>query len=174
MAWHRTYGLPVVLSHSSNTYGPGQYPDKLIPSTILHALAERPIPVYGAGENVRDWIFVEDHARVLERIFASGRVGQSYPVGARASRTNIEVVRSICRLLDVRRPRRCGDPYELLISFVADRPGHDWRYAIDPAKTQTELGWRPSESFESGLGKTVDWYLANSGRPQAELHSGNI
>jgi dTDP-glucose 4,6-dehydratase len=159
-AWQHTYGLPTVLSNCSNNYGPFHFPEKLIPLVILNALHERPLPVYGRGENVRDWLYVEDHARALDRIVSDGRAGETYLIGGRAERTNLDVVRTICRLLDERRPRPGGERYEELIAFVSDRPGHDRRYAIDPSKAERELGWAPLESFESGMGKTIDWYLA--------------
>jgi dTDP-glucose 4,6-dehydratase len=159
-AWQHTYGLPVVISNCSNNYGPFHFPEKLIPLVILNALHERPLPVYGRGENVRDWLYVEDHARALDRIVSDGRPGETYLIGGRAERTNLDVVLTICRLLDERRPRAGGGKHEDLIEFVTDRPGHDRRYAIDPAKAERELGWAPSESFESGMAKTVDWYLA--------------
>jgi dTDP-glucose 4,6-dehydratase len=157
-AWHATYGLPVVLSNCSNNYGPFHFPEKLIPLAILNAIEGEPLPVYGRGENVRDWLYVEDHARALELIVTKGRVGDSYNVGGRAERSNLQVVEAICDLVD----ERLGGPSRrALISFVEDRPGHDRRYAIDPTKIERELGWRAEESFESGLAKTVDWYLAN-------------
>jgi dTDP-glucose 4,6-dehydratase len=159
-AWQRTYGLPIVLSNCSNNYGPYHFPEKLIPLVILNALHERPLPVYGRGENVRDWLYVEDHARALDRIVSAGRVGETYLIGGRAERTNLDVVRTICRLLDAQRPRAGGEPHEALIEFVTDRPGHDRRYAIDPSKTERDLGWTPQETFESGMAKTVAWYLA--------------
>lgn len=157
-AWHETYGLPVVLSNCSNNYGPYHFPEKLIPLTILNALEGRPLPVYGEGANVRDWLHVEDHARALDRVFSAGRGGETYLIGGRAERTNLQVVEAICDLVDARLGTR--DRREL-ISFVTDRPGHDRRYAIDPAKTEAELGWVPEETFETGLARTVDWYLAN-------------
>jgi dTDP-glucose 4,6-dehydratase len=159
-AWQHTYGLPTIVSNCSNNYGPYHFPEKLIPLVILNALHELPLPVYGEGANVRDWLFVEDHARALDRIISNGKVGETYLIGGRAERANMEVVRTICRLLDERRPRKAGSPYEALITFVRDRPGHDRRYAIDPSKAERELGWTPRESFESGLAKTIDWYLA--------------
>jgi dTDP-glucose 4,6-dehydratase len=159
-AWRHTYGLPIVLSNCSNNYGPYHFPEKLIPLVILNALHERPLPVYGRGENVRDWLYVEDHARALDRIVSAGRVGETYLIGGRAERTNLDVVRTVCRLLDAQRPRSNGEPHEALIEFVTDRPGHDRRYAIDPSKTERELGWTPRETFESGMAKTVAWYLA--------------
>ena len=157
-AWHATYGLPVVLSNCSNNYGPFHFPEKLVPLTILNAIDGRPLPVYGRGENVRDWLHVEDHARALEQVVTRGRVGESYNVGARSERTNLQVVEAICDLVD---QRLGGEPRRSLISFVEDRPGHDRRYAIDPSKIEGELGWHAEESFESGLRKTVDWYLDN-------------
>ena len=158
-AWGETYGLPVVLSNCSNNYGPFHFPEKLIPLVILNALEEKPIPVYGAGANVRDWLHVEDHARALELVATRGRPGQSYNVGGNCERTNLAVVEAICAILDEKRPR--AKPHRDLIAYVADRPGHDRRYAIDAAKIGRELGWTPRETFESGLSKTVDWYLGN-------------
>jgi dTDP-glucose 4,6-dehydratase len=160
-AWHETYGLPVVLSNCSNNYGPFHFPEKLIPLVILNAIHERPLPVYGAGENVRDWLYVEDHARALVTVATRGAAGQSYNIGGRSEQTNIAVVEAICDLLDKKRPRAGGRSYRELITFVRDRPGHDRRYAIDCSKIERELGWKPQESFASGLSKTVDWYLAN-------------
>jgi dTDP-glucose 4,6-dehydratase len=157
-AWHETYGLPIVLSNCSNNYGPFHFPEKLIPLTILNAIEGKPLPVYGRGENVRDWLHVEDHARALELVVGKGRVGESYNVGGRAERSNLQVVEAICDLVD---ERLGGGPRRQLISFVEDRPGHDRRYAIDPAKIENELGWRAEESFETGLARTVDWFLAN-------------
>ena len=157
-AWHETYGLPVVLSNCSNNYGPFHFPEKLIPLTIINAIEGRPLPVYGRGDNVRDWLHVEDHARALETVVTHGRVGESYNVGARSERTNLQVVEAICDLVD---QRLGGGPRRGLITFVEDRPGHDRRYAIDPAKVETELGWKPSHGFEDGLAHTVDWFLAN-------------
>jgi dTDP-glucose 4,6-dehydratase len=159
-AWHETYGLPVVLSNCSNNYGPYHFPEKLIPLVILNALEGKPLPVYGEGANVRDWLYVDDHARALELVMTRGAVGQGYNVGGRAERTNLEVVETICDLLDDRRPLGAGRRREL-ITFVRDRPGHDRRYAIDPGKIERDLEWRAQESFESGLAKTVDWYLEN-------------
>jgi dTDP-glucose 4,6-dehydratase len=160
LAWHRTYGLPVVLSNCSNNYGPFHFPEKLIPLAILNALEGKALPVYGKGENVRDWLYVDDHAGALLAILERGRPGEKYNVGGRNERRNIDVVRAICRLLDQRRP--AGAPHERLITYVADRPGHDHRYAIDAAKLERELGWKAAETFDTGLAKTVDWYLANS------------
>jgi dTDP-glucose 4,6-dehydratase len=159
-AWHHTFGLPVVISNCSNNFGPCHFPEKLIPLIILNALEGKPLPVYGKGENVRDWLYVEDHARALLLIAERGRVGDSYNVGANCERTNIAVVRAVCALMDELAPDAVG-PREQLITFVADRPGHDLRYAIDARKLREELGWAPQESFESGLRKTVEWYLTN-------------
>lgn len=160
-AWYETYGLPVVLSNCSNNYGPYHFPEKLIPLTILNAMEGQPLPVYGRGVNVRDWLHVEDHAAALEAVLTRGAVGESYNVGARAERTNLQVVEAICDLLDERMPVPDGRLRRELIRFVEDRPGHDRRYAIDPTKIERELGWRPERSFEEGLAATVDWYLAN-------------
>lgn len=160
-AWHTTYGLPVVLSNCSNNYGPYQYPEKLIPLLILNTLHERPLPIYGDGANVRDWLHVEDHARALELILTRGKVGETYNVGGRSERTNLAVATTICDLLDMRRPRRNGARYRDLIEFVADRPGHDRRYAIDPSKIEREIGWRARGDFDTGIARTIDWYLEN-------------
>ena len=160
-AWHETYGLPVVLSNCSNNYGPYHFPEKLVPLVILNALEGLPLPVYGAGENVRDWLFVDDHARALELVVTRGAVGESYNVGGSSERTNLGVVQTICDILDAKRPLPGGGSRRELITFVRDRPGHDRRYAIDASKIERELGWRARESFESGLEKTIDWYLAN-------------
>lgn len=160
-AWHETYGLPVVLSNCSNNYGPFHFPEKLIPLVILNALEEMPLPVYGLGANVRDWLFVEDHARALELVALNGAVGESYNVGGRSERTNLQVVEAICGTLDEKRPRKSGAKYRDLVTLVTDRPGHDRRYAIDASKIERELGWTPQETFETGLARTVDWYLAN-------------
>lgn len=159
-AWRHTYGLPVLISNCSNNYGPYHLPEKLIPLMILNGLEGRPLPVYGDGANVRDWLYVEDHARALMLILAAGRPGETYNVGGRNERTNLAVVERICELLD--RHNRDGGPHGRLISFVADRPGHDRRYAIDATKLETELGWRARENFESGLERTVMWYLENA------------
>ena len=159
-AWQRTYGLPVVVSNCSNNYGPYHFPEKLIPLTILNALAGDRLPVYGRGENVRDWLFVEDHARALDIIIERGRVGETYNVGGRNERRNIDVVETICAVLDKLVP---GDrPCTELIEFVTDRPGHDARYAIDATKLESELGWRAQDDFDSGIAKTVEWYLDNA------------
>ncbi|MEM8652940.1 MAG: dTDP-glucose 4,6-dehydratase [Pseudomonadota bacterium] len=160
-AWHETYGLPVVISNCSNNYGPFQFPEKLIPVVVLNALSERALPVYGAGENVRDWLHVDDHASALERIATQGVIGESYNVGGNAERQNIKVVEEICSLLDEKQPRSNGAKYSDLIEMVKDRPGHDRRYAIDASKIKRELAWEPTESFQSGLSSTIDWYLEN-------------
>lgn len=159
MAWWHTYGLPVVLSNCSNNYGPYHFPEKLIPVVILNALAAKPIPVYGAGENVRDWLFVEDHADALLTVVSNGQVGRSYNIGGENEVRNIDLVRMICALMDEMVPD--GAPHDRLISFVTDRPGHDLRYAIDPKRMRGELGWRPSVTLEEGLRRTVRWYLDN-------------
>ena len=158
-AWGETYGLPVVLSNCSNNYGPYQFPEKLVPVVILNALHRRPIPIYGRGENVRDWLYVEDHADALLTVLARGAVGRSYNIGGENEARNIDLVMMICDLLDQHRPDAA--PHAELITYVADRPGHDLRYAIDPTRIRDELGWRPSVSLEQGLAKTVAWYLAN-------------
>ncbi|WP_167648608.1 dTDP-glucose 4,6-dehydratase [Mameliella alba] len=158
-AWHETYGLPVVLTNCSNNYGPFHFPEKLIPVVILNALAGKPLPIYGDGSNVRDWLYVEDHAEALLLVVQKGAVGRSYNIGGENERTNLDLVRTLCAILDRLAPREGS--YADLISFVTDRPGHDARYAIDPARIREELGWRPSVTVEEGLEKTVDWYLAN-------------
>lgn len=172
-AWYRTYGLPVVVSNCSNNYGPFHFPEKLIPLVTLNALEGRELPVYGKGDNVRDWLFVEDHARALLMIALTGRPGETYNVGGRNERTNLQVVEAICDELDRIRPM--AEPRRSLIRFVADRPGHDHRYAIDATKLETELGWQAQENFETGLAKTIQWYLANEDwwRPLREkVYSG--
>jgi dTDP-glucose 4,6-dehydratase len=158
-AWARTYGFPAVISNCSNNYGPYHFPEKLIPLIILNAVHGKPLPVYGAGANVRDWLYVDDHARALDVIVTRGRIGEKYNVGGRNEQRNIDVVRRICAILDDLRPM--AHPHESLIAYVADRPGHDLRYAIDAAKLERELGWRAHETFESGIEKTVRWYLDN-------------
>jgi dTDP-glucose 4,6-dehydratase len=158
-AWRETYGLPTLVTNCSNNYGPYHFPEKLIPLIILNAMEGRELPVYGDGSNIRDWLFVEDHARALVAAIEHGRPGETYCIGGRSERRNLDVVQVICDLLDERRP--AGRPRRELIRFVADRPGHDQRYAIDCAKAERELGWRQQESFESGIARTIDWYLAN-------------
>lgn len=159
LAWFHTYGLPVIVSNCSNNYGPYHFPEKLIPLVILNGLNRQPLPVYGDGANIRDWLFVEDHARALRQILEKGRPGEKYNVGGRNERTNLQVVHAICDLLDELAPHAEG-PHRDLITHVADRPGHDRRYAIDATKLETELGWRACETFETGIRKTVEWYLA--------------
>lgn len=158
-AWHRTYGLPVLMTNCSNNYGPYQFPEKLIPLMILNALQEKPLPLFGQGDQIRDWLYVEDHARALYAVITQGAVGQTYTIGGHNEKQNMDVVRQICALLDTLRPRPNGEKYQDLITHVADRPGHDKRYAIDAAKIQRDLGWTPMETFESGLRKTVQWYV---------------
>jgi len=160
-AWGHTYGLPVIVTNCSNNYGPYHFPEKMIPLMIVKALAGETLPVYGRGENVRDWLYVEDHVRALQAVFERGTPGRRYNIGGDAERRNIDVVRTLCALLDRLHPRTDGASYAAQIGFVADRPGHDRRYAIDATRIRTELGWTPQESFESGLEKTVRWYLAN-------------
>lgn len=159
-AWHETYGLPTLVTNCSNNYGPFHFPEKLIPLTIIKALAGESLPVYGDGLNVRDWLYVEDHAKALTLVVERGNVGHTYNIGGRNERSNIDVVRGICGLLDSLHPHGDG-PRERLITFVADRPGHDRRYAIDASKLESELGWRAQETFETGLARTVHWYCDN-------------
>ncbi len=160
-AWHRTYGLNTMVTNCSNNYGPYHFPEKLIPLVILNALDGKPLPVYGKGEQVRDWLFVEDHARALCTVFLTGKPGETYNIGGHNEKQNIEVVRTICGILDELSPRKDGKKYAEQITFVTDRPGHDLRYAIDASKIERELGWKPQETFETGLKKTVKWYLDN-------------
>lgn len=160
-AWHRTYGLPALISNCSNNYGPFQFPEKLIPLMILNCWRHLPLPVYGEGANVRDWLYVDDHAKALWTIWKHGRLGEKYNVGGRNERRNIDVVRTICRLMDERSPNPPAGGHESLITYVTDRPGHDARYAIDATKLETELGWAAEENFDSGIAKTVLWYLEN-------------
>ena len=160
-AWHRTYGLPVIVTNCSNNYGPYHFPEKLIPLVILNALDAKPLPVYGNGQQIRDWLFVEDHARALYKVVTEGVVGETYNIGGHNEKQNIEVVKTICKILDELKPQASGQAYESLITFVKDRPGHDLRYAIDATKIQNELGWTPAETFETGIRKTVEWYLNN-------------
>ena len=162
-AWHHTYGLPVVTTNCSNNYGPYHFPEKLVPLAIIKALRGEPLPVYGKGDNVRDWLYVEDHARALRLVLEEGRLGETYNIGGHNERSNLQVVETICNLLDELVPDSGFVPHSSLITFVADRPGHDKRYAIDAGKLERELGWRPAETFESGLRKTVLWYLNNRG-----------
>lgn len=160
-AWHHTYGLPVVTTNCSNNYGPYHFPEKLIPLMIVNALAGKPLPVYGDGQQIRDWLYVTDHCSAIRAVLARGRLGETYNVGGWNEKANIEIVRTICALLDELRPDPAGS-YARLITYVKDRPGHDRRYAIDARKIERELGWRPAETFETGIRKTVAWYLANA------------
>lgn len=160
-AWHDTYGLPTLITNCSNNYGPYHFPEKLIPLIILNCLEGKPLPVYGNGSNIRDWLYVDDHARALLLVNQQGEPGETYNVGGHNERTNLQVVRTICAILDELRPRANGKPYTELITYVADRPGHDLRYAIDPSKIMSKLGWKPHETFETGIRKTVQWYLDN-------------
>ncbi len=162
-AWHHTYGLPVLTTNCSNNYGPYHFPEKLIPLCILNALAGKPLPIYGDGQQVRDWLYVKDHCAAIRRVLEAGEVGQTYNVGGWNEKANLDVVHSICSILDELRPRGDGKPYSEQITFVTDRPGHDRRYAIDASKLERELGWKPAETFETGIRKTVSWYLENSG-----------
>ncbi len=160
-AWHETYGLPVVLTNCSNNYGPFHFPEKLIPVIILNAIAGKPLPIYGNGANIRDWLYVEDHADALLLVVEKGKLGRSYNIGGENERSNLELVQGLCAILDRKHPKNSGS-YTDQITFVTDRPGHDARYAIDPTRIRDELGWRPSVTVEEGLERTVDWYLANS------------
>ena len=162
-AFHHTYGLPVLTTNCSNNYGPYQFPEKLIPLVIQKALAGQPLPIYGDGMNVRDWLFVRDHCSAIRRVLEAGRVGETYNVGGDAEKPNLVVVKTICALLDARRPLPDGRPHESLITYVKDRPGHDRRYAIDASKLKRELGWKPTVDFGQGIAATVDWYLDNAG-----------
>ncbi|MEH8015852.1 dTDP-glucose 4,6-dehydratase [Rheinheimera muenzenbergensis] len=173
-AWHRTYGLPVLVTNCSNNYGPYHFPEKLIPLMILNALAGKPLPVYGKGNQIRDWLYVEDHARALYKVVTEGKVGETYNIGGHNEKQNIEVVHAICELMDELTPmHQRGYPlntkHSALITYVKDRPGHDLRYAIDASKIERELGWKPQENFDSGLRKTVQWFLANKAWWQAVL-----
>ena len=161
-AWGHTFGLPVLLSNCSNNYGPYHFPEKLIPLIILNALDGKQLPIYGKGDNIRDWLYVEDHAKALWLIDTKGIPGQTYNIGGHNERTNLQVVQTVCRILDELRPRADGKPYEAQITFVTDRPGHDRRYAIDADKLRNELGWRPEENFDTGIRRTVQWYLDNA------------
>lgn len=160
-AWHRTYGLPVIITNCSNNYGPYHFPEKLIPLVILNALDAKPLPIYGKGDQIRDWLFVEDHARALYKVVTEGEVSETYNIGGHNEKQNIEVVKTICKILDELRPQDNQQSYETLITFVKDRPGHDLRYAIDASKIKQELDWTPTETFETGIRKTVQWYLNN-------------
>ncbi|MBA2058321.1 dTDP-glucose 4,6-dehydratase [Psychrobacter cryohalolentis] len=160
-AWHRTYGFPILVTNCSNNYGPYHFPEKLIPLVILNALDGKALPIYGKGNQIRDWLYVEDHARALYKVVTEGKVGETYNIGGHNEKQNIEVVKTICRILDELKPQANDQPYESLITFVKDRPGHDLRYAIDASKIANELNWTPTETFDSGIRKTVVWYLNN-------------
>lgn len=160
-AWQRTYGLPTIVTNCSNNYGPYHFPEKLIPLVILNALDGKPLPIYGKGDQIRDWLFVEDHARALYKVVTAGAVGETYNIGGHNEKQNIEVVKTICKILDELKPQFNARPYETLITFVKDRPGHDLRYAIDASKIKNDLGWVPEETFDTGIRKTVEWYLNN-------------
>jgi len=160
-AWHHTYGLPVLTTNCSNNYGPFHFPEKLIPLMIVNALAGKPLPVYGDGMQVRDWLYVKDHCSAIRRVLEAGRLGETYNVGGWNEKPNIEIVKTVCALLDELKPRADGKPYSEQIAYVTDRPGHDRRYAIDARKLERELGWKPAETFETGIRKTVEWYLGN-------------
>ena len=160
-AWHRTYGLPTIVTNCSNNYGPYHFPEKLIPLVILNALESKPLPIYGKGDQIRDWLYVEDHARALYKVVTEGIVGETYNIGGHNEKQNIDVVKTICSILDELRPQANNTPYASLITFVKDRPGHDLRYAIDASKIKNDLGWTPQETFKTGIRKTVEWYLNN-------------
>lgn len=160
-AWYRTYGLPIVITNCSNNYGPYHFPEKLIPLVILNALEGKPLPIYGKGDQIRDWLYVEDHARALYKVVTEGTIGETYNIGGHNEKQNIEVVKMICQILDELKPQSNGQRYESLITFVKDRPGHDMRYAIDATKIKNDLGWTPEETFNTGIRKTVAWYLNN-------------
>ena len=160
-AWHRTYGFPILVTNCSNNYGPYHFPEKLIPLVILNALDGKALPIYGKGNQIRDWLYVEDHARALYKVVTEGKIGETYNIGGHNEKQNIEVVKTICHILDELKPQENGQPYESLITFVKDRPGHDLRYAIDASKIANELKWTPTETFDSGIRKTVEWYLNN-------------
>ena len=160
-AWHRTYGFPILITNCSNNYGPYHFPEKLIPLVILNALDGKALPIYGKGNQIRDWLYVEDHARALYKVVTEGKIGETYNIGGHNEKQNIEVVKTICHILDGLKPQENGQPYESLITFVKDRPGHDLRYAINASKIANELNWTPTETFDSGIRKTIEWYLNN-------------
>jgi dTDP-glucose 4,6-dehydratase len=160
-AWHHTYGLPVLTTNCSNNYGPYHFPEKLIPLVILNALAGKPLPIYGDGQQVRDWLYVEDHCRAIARVLEAGRVGECYNIGGWNEKANLDVVNTLCTILDELQPRTDGMAYAEQITYVKDRPGHDRRYAMDASKMERELGWKPRETFDTGIRKTVQWYLSN-------------
>lgn len=171
-AWGRTYGMPTIITNCSNNYGPYHFPEKLIPLVILNALEGKPLPIYGKGDQIRDWLYVEDHARALHKVVTEGRIGDTYNIGGHNEKKNIEVVHALCLLLDELRPESPFRPHAQLITYVQDRPGHDYRYAIDAGKVQRDLGWVPEETFESGIRKTVEWYLNNQSWVE-HVKSGN-
>jgi dTDP-glucose 4,6-dehydratase len=171
-AWHHTYGLPVLTTNCSNNYGPYHFPEKLIPLVIHNALAGKPLPIYGDGQQVRDWLYVEDHCRAIARVLEAGKVGETYNIGGWNEKANLDVVHALCAVLDELNPRTDGQSYATQITFVKDRPGHDRRYAIDACKIERELGWKPQETFETGIRKTVQWYLANQDWVE-DVTSGN-
>ena len=173
-AWQRTFGLPCVMTNCSNNYGPYQYPEKLIPVLVNSAVDGKPLPIYGKGKNVRDWLYVDDHAEALRLVLENGRVGETYNIGGNSERTNITIARTVCTLLDEMRPNSPHCPHENLITMVPDRPGHDLRYAIDASKIEAELAWRPRETFESGIRKTVQWYLENAEWNAQVLRGGDV
>ena len=160
-AWQRTYGFPGLITNCSNNYGPYQFPEKLIPLMIANCLEGKPLPVYGKGENIRDWLYVKDHCDAIDTVLRQGQIGETYNIGGNTEIRNIDIVKSICFILDELRPRSNGDPYQNLITYVKDRPGHDYRYAIDASKIKNDLGWKPKETFETGIRKTIKWYLDN-------------
>jgi dTDP-glucose 4,6-dehydratase len=160
-AWHHTYGLPVLTTNCSNNYGPYHFPEKLIPLVLLNALAGKPLPIYGDGQQVRDWLYVQDHCRAIARVLEAGKVGETYNIGGWNEKPNLEVVHTLCSVLDELQPRADGKGYAEQITYVKDRPGHDRRYAIDARKIERDLGWKPQETFETGIRKTVQWYLNN-------------
>ena len=170
-AWHHTYGLPVVTTNCSNNYGPYHFPEKLIPLVILNAINGKNLPIYGDGQQIRDWLYVKDHCSAIRRVLELGQLGQTYNIGGWNEKTNLEVVRTICQILDTIKPKQKGS-YVDQITYVKDRPGHDRRYAIDASKIERELGWKPKETFDTGIRKTVEWYLANTDWTQSVL-SGN-
>ena len=160
-AWHRTFGLPTIITNCSNNYGPYQFPEKLIPLMIANCFDEKPLPIYGKGQNIRDWLFVKDHCSAIHNVILKGKVGETYNIGGNNEIMNIDIVKIICQQLDQLKPRKNGNPYEKLISYVDDRPGHDFRYAIDCSKIKNEIGWEPKETFQTGIIKTINWYIEN-------------
>jgi len=161
-AWGNTYNLPIIVTHCSNNFGPYQFAEKLIPLMIFNALSEKSLPIYGDGQNIRDWIYVKDHCNALRRVLEKGNIGETYNIGGKNEKTNLDVVISLCKILDELRPRKSGESYQSLITFIKDRPGHDKRYAMNNHKLQKKLNWKPEETFEESLKKTITWYLKNS------------